>query len=314
MSSMVCRVGLAALVLAAAAAHRASAQDAARYAALVDSLAKDWRRLRAAEARRDSLAGSGVRLDTVRVGPLTLLAHADQTAPVTAAARAAWDRLRPVLGRDTLLAARPYYLHPYGAKQPNTLPSDVSGILYSSPRVSEELAYKLIHQLELDLAWDAGPLLRAWAGVVVPLERPRPEGLARAHLELVTSGTEGTPDCIGGDVEPCAALLRLHERDLPSIPERPLLMARRVLMQVALEMGGEGAYGRMLSAQGGTVGDQLAAAAAVPVDTVLRRWHTAVMAARPESTILTKKGAWMAFFWVVLFVAVASRSSRWRFA
>lgn len=314
MSSAVSRAWLAVLVLAAGTPDRMPAQDAARYAALVDSLALDWRRLRAAEQRRDSLAGSGVRLDTVRVGPFTLIARAEQAALVAAAARAAWDRLRPVLGRDTLLGARQYYLHPHGAKQPSTLPSDVSGILYSSSNVPEELANKLIHQLELDLAWDAGPLLRAWAGVLVPLERPSLALLARAYLELVTSGTEVTPDCVGGDVEACAVLLRLRERELPSVPERPILTARRSLMQVALEMGGDGAYGRMLSAQGGTVADQLAAAAGGPSDTVLRRWHTAVTAARPESTILTKKGAWMAFFWVVLFVAVASRSSRWRLA
>jgi hypothetical protein len=295
-------------------ARGASAQDAARYGALVDSLARAWSRLRAAEHQRDSLATAGVRLDTTQVGPLMVLANPEHAPRAAQAAQIAWDRVRPVLGPDTLLAARRYYLRQAASMQPAILGAEVRRIVYDPRSEPAELANAVVNQLGQDLASDAHALLRVWAGAVIPLDRLNPLVLARAYRELVTSGVPATPDCVRGDVRACAALLRLHESRMPAGPDPTLPSARRALMQEAIEIGPDGAYGRLIAARGGTIAAVLEAAAGVPADSILRTWHMSVVASRPESTGLTRRGAWVAFLWIVLFGVIATRSSRWRFA
>src|SRR5205814_8919717 len=84
------------------------------------------------------------------------------------------------------------------------------------------------------------------------------------------------------------------------------------LVQFALEVGGPGGFHRLTAAAGQPVDAQFAAAADMPLDSLLAVWRGRVLAARPEPVTLESKGAWVALSWGVIFGLLALRSTRWR--
>jgi hypothetical protein len=68
--------------------------------------------------------------------------------------------------------------------------------------------------------------------------------------------------------------------------------------------GGTGAYDRLVSAHG-SVREQLAAAAGVPLDSVVSAWRARVLAARSEPMMVTPLVALAALVWCGAFTAVA---------
>jgi hypothetical protein len=114
---------------------------------------------------------------------------------------------------------------------------------------------------------------------------------------------------IGGDERACVAVLEAY----PHVLGEPLSsLARQSLLRVALQSGGAGAFGRLVRSDTLPVLDALATAAAVPADSLIARWHRAILAARPRGTVLSLGGGWAAFVWVVMLGVAAMRSTRWR--
>ena len=115
--------------------------------------------------------------------------------------------------------------------------------------------------------------------------------------------------CVEGNADACTALLRrLPARSL----EPPLRTGPRALMELALDLGGAGAYDRLMESPNRPIVERLAAAAGVSQDSLLMRWHARVLAARPRPVTLTAAGAWAAFGWVLALGALALQSTRWR--
>ena len=112
-----------------------------------------------------------------------------------------------------------------------------------------------------------------------------------------------------GSDEVCVELLRSLEEGALDPPLS--LRARRSLTVTALELGGEGAYGRLLDPAGSAPLQRLTAAAAVPFDSLLSVWHARMLTARPRPTTITRLAGWTAFFWVIAFAAFGARSTRW---
>jgi hypothetical protein len=114
---------------------------------------------------------------------------------------------------------------------------------------------------------------------------------------------------VGGDDRACVAVLEAY----PHVLGEPLSsLARLSPLRVALQSGGRGAVGRFLQSDTLPVGDALALAAALPADSLIARWHRAILAARPRGTVLSLGGGWTAFVWVVVLSVAAMRSTRWR--
>lgn len=88
--------------------------------------------------------------------------------------------------------------------------------------------------------------------------------------------------------------------------------ARASLLAEALTQGREGAFTRFLSASGRPLRDRIAAAAGMPADTLMAHWRVHVLGARPESQagLILSPIPWA--FWILLFLGLAMRSSRWR--
>jgi hypothetical protein len=114
---------------------------------------------------------------------------------------------------------------------------------------------------------------------------------------------------VGGDDGACIAVLEAY----PPVLGEPLSsLTRHSLLRVALQSGGRGAFGRLVRNDTLPIGDALAIAAALPTDSLVARWHTAILAARPRGTVLSLSGGWTAFVWVVILGLAAMRSTRWR--
>ena len=116
--------------------------------------------------------------------------------------------------------------------------------------------------------------------------------------------------CVRGGDTACVELLR----SLPpgSIPRVLDTDARRLLIHVALRMGGREAYGRLLADSNASLSGRLARAAGVPADTVVARWRAAIVASRPKAVTLPSWGIVAALTWTIVLAACGMQSSRWR--
>jgi hypothetical protein len=108
----------------------------------------------------------------------------------------------------------------------------------------------------------------------------------------------------------CTALLQ----SLPpgSLP-RPLgPAARLVLVREALRAGGRDAYRRLIARPSAPIGERLASAAGMDIDSLVVRWRNDVLAARPKPLALPWWASFAAIGWTAFFGLCALRSSRWR--
>jgi hypothetical protein len=124
------------------------------------------------------------------------------------------------------------------------------------------------------------------------------------------SAEEWIPCVQEGDDAACDRLFRAGLDGSVLHPVSP--MAHQTLAETALQIGGDGAYGRMLQTGVTTIADWIAAVAAAPADSVIARWHSNVVAARPAPTTLTAATGWAALAWIVVLATIATRSTRWR--
>ena len=141
-----------------------------------------------------------------------------------------------------------------------------------------------------------------------PEERRRIVAREREVTKNLRSAA-GTARCVEGRVD--SACIEVSQRFL--LFEEPLSsLARATLLRTALELGGDGAYGRLLGSGEPEFLARLASVAGVPADTLLAAWHAQILAAKPASTVLTRLSGWTAFLWAAIFAVAATRSSRWR--
>lgn len=134
----------------------------------------------------------------------------------------------------------------------------------------------------------------------------------RAIRDSRSFGLRLEPDyiaCTNGNDASCTALLESR----PYLIRTPLaLAARGSVLQVAVELGGEGSLGRLVHADSGSVGERLSRAAGVSQDSLVTEWRARILAAEPESIALTRVAGWTAFVWVLVWTIAATRSTRWR--
>ena len=118
--------------------------------------------------------------------------------------------------------------------------------------------------------------------------------------------------CTGGKDADCVQLLRMLPHGAIPPPLDP--DAHRLLAHVALRLGGRSAYGRLLADSSRALGQRLAAAAGVRLDTLVSRWRADVLAARPAAVTIPRWGVSAALGWILLLLGCGLRSSRWRVA
>jgi hypothetical protein len=107
----------------------------------------------------------------------------------------------------------------------------------------------------------------------------------------------------------CDSLIRSIPANVVPKPVPPAVRAN--LVRYALMLGGSGAFDRLANAKG-PIADRIAAAARLPIDSVVSRWQENVMSSRSASTAIDATTALSSLFWACLCGALALRSSRWR--
>lgn len=132
-----------------------------------------------------------------------------------------------------------------------------------------------------------------------------------SNLDQVRSTPRSYVACVAEQSDAdCLAVLR---RAPPGAIPPPLPPAARLsVVRTAVELGGRGAYARLLTTAGTPIEQRLAIASGVPADSLLRAWQAAVLAARPRPVTVEPRGGWVALAWGVAFGLLALRSSRWR--
>jgi hypothetical protein len=115
--------------------------------------------------------------------------------------------------------------------------------------------------------------------------------------------------CSGaGSSDDCAVLLRTIPVEYVTPPlER---IARELLVYVALARGGAGAYERLMTTAG-PIGDRLAAASGVTLDSLVNEWRAGMMRHAAPAPLPAGR-VWMAFAWAILLLYLGVRSTRWR--
>lgn len=114
----------------------------------------------------------------------------------------------------------------------------------------------------------------------------------------------------GGAPDACDVLLELDPESFA--PLSPTV--RATLAARALELGGDGAWARLVEDPSMTPEEALTHAAGVPLDALVSDWQAWIVRNRPEAQAgLGAQGA-LALVWILFFAALATRSTRWRFA
>lgn len=116
--------------------------------------------------------------------------------------------------------------------------------------------------------------------------------------------------CASGSDADCTGLLR----GLPggALPKPLGYEARATLVYVALRLGGRDAYRRLLAKPSDPLAVRLAAAAGVPLDSLVVRWREDMMASRPATVLLPAWAFAVALAWTALFAGCGVWSTRWR--
>ncbi len=113
----------------------------------------------------------------------------------------------------------------------------------------------------------------------------------------------------GGSEATCDSLVRSIPAD--AVPRATPAPVRANFVRFALLLGGDGAFDRLATTKGPT-SDRIAAAARLPIDSVVGRWQTDVMSSQSSSTAIDATTALSSLFWACLCGGLALRSSRWR--
>jgi hypothetical protein len=155
---------------------------------------------------------------------------------------------------------------------------------------------------------DSTGLLGRW--YVTPAER---EALVTASFTDYFARAATAPSlqqCLQHRDDACTALLQ----SLPpgSLP-RPLAHAARLLLvREALRVGGRDAYRRLVARPSARIAARLSSAAQMDIDSLVTRWRTSALAARPVPLTLPWWASVAAIGWTAFFGLCALRSSRWR--
>lgn len=117
-----------------------------------------------------------------------------------------------------------------------------------------------------------------------------------------------TEKCLQGDDIACGRALQ--SIDVLVLPPAGGI-SRDAIVREAIKLGGDGAVQRIVSSRG-TASEALAAAANVPVDSVLKVWQRKLRQNSIGSDDLSAKLGIVAVGWIALLLGLSTRISRWR--
>jgi hypothetical protein len=175
----------------------------------------------------------------------------------------------------------------------------------------EKAAQRFLGEYGTLMMSSAPAAIRGWlrAGLLLDItENSRRE---RAMYSLVTGVGKAQRACVRGSAAGCAHALGVRPSGDPAAGGEYYPLVRADLLLAALEQGGEGAWTRLIAAEGGSVEQGLAAAAGIPVDTMLLRWREGLLALQPDRGPLDVSSAGLILGWSALILAAGLAIARW---
>lgn len=175
----------------------------------------------------------------------------------------------------------------------------------------EKAAQRFLGEYSSLMMASAPASIRGWlrAGLLLDLgEDTRRE---RAMYSLVTGVGKAQRACVQGDAAGCAHALGIRHSGDPDAGGEYYPLVRADLLLAALEQGGEGAWARLSAEREGSVEQRLAAAAGLPVDTMLLRWREGLLALQPDRGPLDLSAAGLILGWSALILGAGLGIARW---
>lgn len=145
-----------------------------------------------------------------------------------------------------------------------------------------------------------------------------PEERRRIALEMMAfdrSDMRLQNECRADVQTGCDQLIaRIAARTGGRYPRPPLYEDRMSLVWLALRRGGAGAWSRLLEDPGGPAGEALTHVSGLDLAQLGSAWRSWVVAQRPREAAGFAFGELVTGLWLLLFLALAMRSTRWRWA
>lgn len=132
-----------------------------------------------------------------------------------------------------------------------------------------------------------------------------PDAFVWAYRDLATSGAAPARACYARDIDACVLALTGDAAPLMNPA------TRMSLLQHALDLGGRGAYARLVADAPGTA-ERLAHASNRPLHDVMTTWRAAVQEARPRVHAGVARAGMWTMLWLLCLGLLSMRSTRWR--
>jgi hypothetical protein len=349
----------------AVAAQQTEAELVHRIDSLLPLAAEARSKADEAAARRERILSSAVKtaVDSVSVGPITIVTPIGQSGRAERLFREVWEESFPgvmesrALSESTFTFQSGVTLEPIRTLAPTYR---IEKRVTTDAALKENIRELLTFVLSYDLG-TRGTRVGAWALDGGALQKP--DHLEWVYRELASTPSYVARGCLSGDLTDCWTALgldmsrdeiekwytpderravvgrwirRAWRRDMAAplarcldensiadcdtlIREAPFMrfeptspVARRAMLWYAIEAGGPGAWARLLEDPTMEPGDALRYASGLSTEALARRWRDAIMKARPNVHAGFGATQFAGLFWIVLFAALAMRSTRWR--
>jgi hypothetical protein len=175
----------------------------------------------------------------------------------------------------------------------------------------ERAAQRFVGEYGTLMMASAPAAIRGWLRAGLLLDMGEDSRREHAMYTLVTGVGKAQRACVQGDAAGCAHSLGIRPSGGPDAGGEYYPLVRADLLLAALERGGEEAWTRLIANQNANVEQGLAAAAGMPVDSVLLRWRDQLLALQPDRGPLDLSAAGLILAWSALLLGAGLGIARW---
>ena len=151
-----------------------------------------------------------------------------------------------------------------------------------------------------------------WLGDPPPLHLTDRDRRYLAMYMVMTSTGKAERGCLNGRLDLCGYALGLRAAPSSDLSGEYPAPVRADLFLAALEIGGPGAWSRIVATGPARAEEALVAGSGLAADSLLTRWRNGIIALRPEERPLHSGTALLAAGWVGVLLLGTLGASRWR--
>lgn len=201
---------------AAACAAPGAAQTRAELSQRIARLTTAFARAEAARVRADSAARGRIAFDTIRAGPMRVLAARSIVSAVAPAVDSAWRALEATFGRSARFVGQQTIVVQFWGQREGNIPFDSPNVLNLPAAPPPDLVTRFVIQEGSHIVRQTEDgQLATWLPAQFAPGGPARTRLDVVYIELVTSPRSKVHSCFVGDLAACRAALALTGREDP---------------------------------------------------------------------------------------------------